>query len=555
MFRWIRRMSIAFVLSLPLIVWSQQASLYSLPNQFTPAATSNTIAQTQQGRLVVANRMTNTVSVIDPRTGEIAAETAVPSPNSVALTADSNTILVASQAGALVLLDPATLAVTQTVELGGTPHAVVTNNDDVAYVSVQGRHEVVVVDLVNAQIQARIAVPPDPTGMALWGDFLYLTHFWSGDLTLIYAPIAQVVRTIMIDPAASSANGIAVDPAEQVAYLPQSLTNDTLAFATVDNRILPVVQVVDLATLTPLPERRIDLVLADRMVSRPFAIQVSNLRSFIYVAHAGSNDVSVLDRETALAEANFATGANPHGLLQSRDGTRLYVHNAVDSTLTVVDTRFYALEDTIPTSAETIPPDTLIGARLFHSAADTRLSSNRAMNCASCHHAGQSDGRVWNGLNTPVLYDIAQRTTWTWTGRWNTLPDGLQTHIQNVQGGTGLDPNSIDMDALVGYMQAFAPTTSPPTDTAYGQAVFETLSCTTCHAVDGGSDGQTHDVGTGGAFVTPVLIGLERSAPYLHDGAAATLEALFYRGQGTHRLPRVVPDEDVQALLDFLRSL
>lgn len=556
MIRWIGRLSLVLILSLPLVVFAQQESLFNLPNQFTAAATSNTLAQTQQGRLVVANMMTDTVSVLDPRTGDIASEVPINEPNSVALTADSNTVLVASQSGALVLLDISTFTVTDTLDVGGAPYAVVTNNNEVAYVSVQGTDEIVVVDLVNAEIRTRILVPDDPAGMALWGDFLYVTHFWSGDLTLIYAPTAQVIRTLETDPAASLSNGIAIDTAEQVAYLPQSLSNDSLMFATVDNRILPVVQVVDLANFAYLPERRIDLVVADQMVSMPFAAQVSNLRSFVYVAHAGSNNVTVLDRATAVAETNFETGANPRGVLQSRDGTRLYVQDAVDTTLTVVDTRFYGLEDTIPTSLETAPPDTLIGARLFHSATDERMSNNRATSCASCHFEGQSDGRVWSGLNTPVLYNMANRSQWTWVGRWLNLPDGLQMHIQNVQGGAGLEANSIDMDALIGYLEAITPNGNARAAAVdYGEAVFETLSCTTCHMVDGGSDGQAHDVGTGGLFITPMLVGLSQSAPYFHNGSAATLEDLFYRGQGVHRLPRVVPDDDVSALIQFLLSL
>ena len=58
-----------------------------------------------------------------------------------------------------------------------------------------------------------------------------------------------------------------------------------------------------------------------------------------------------------------------------------------------------------------------------------------------------------------------------------------------------------------------------------------------CHSGEVFDDGKLHDVGTGdqsrdreGAesrFNTPSLRGIARTAPYLHDGRAVTLEDIF----------------------------
>ena len=46
------------------------------------------------------------------------------------------------------------------------------------------------------QVIGDIPTPPLPTGLAIWGDFLYVTHFWSGQVSLIYLPMRQVVETV-----------------------------------------------------------------------------------------------------------------------------------------------------------------------------------------------------------------------------------------------------------------------------------------------------------------------------------------------------------------------
>ena len=59
----------------------------------------------------------------------------------------------------------------------------------------------------------------------------------------------------------------------------------------------------------------------------------------------------------------------------------------------------------------------------------------------------------------------------------------------------------------------------------------EATGCANCHRPPLFTDGQRHDVGTGGHpdeqkgpdFDTPSLRGVHATPPYLHDGRAATL--------------------------------
>jgi cytochrome c peroxidase len=60
--------------------------------------------------------------------------------------------------------------------------------------------------------------------------------------------------------------------------------------------------------------------------------------------------------------------------------------------------------------------------------------------------------------------------------------------------------------------------------------VFERAGCAVCHPPGRFTDQRAYDVGThrafdrpGDTFDTPTLIELWRTAPYLHDGSAATV--------------------------------
>src|SRR5690606_24168595 len=77
-----------------------------------------------------------------------------------------------------------------------------------------------------------------------------------------------------------------------------------------------------------------------------------------------------------------------------------------------------------------------------------------------------------------------------------------------------------------------------------GASVFATLQCNSCHAGPAMTDATLHNVGTLRAssgnrlgltlpgIETPTLRGLWNTAPYFHDGSAATLEDVFSVASG-----------------------
>jgi len=563
--------------------------LYALPdNRSARPVSSGSLALTNEGRTLVATNMLNNslsfVEVFTPNAARLIEEIPVGTdPRSVAITPDTSRVLVTLRGeGSLAVVDFQTRELLTKITLDGSlPYAVVSDRNNRALVSLQGSNEIVEVDLVNSRVSRRLSVPASPAGMTVWGDFLYITHFWSGDVSLMYLPRGVVIDTVSTGSDTGISQAIGIDVQRGLAYLPQTRSNAGNRALTFDTTVFPVVNVLDLRGLVSLPRSRVDLSTADRPVNMPFAIAVDPFRNWLYIANAGSDDVTVIDVSTGLSRANIPVGANPRGVLLNRDNTYLFVHNAVDATLTIVETNRLQAIDVLPISTPVVSNDILLGAELFHSATDSRLSEDRWISCATCHFDGQPDGRTWEGFpdgprNTPPLYNLIETSPYNWSGTWDEVQD-VELKIRWLQTGTGLiedfpvsEPNgaphanlSIDLDVLTAYLLSLTPPPNPSNfDSALlerGQQVFEEQDCGTCHSGAAGTDFQAHDVGTGDpekerrgtAFDTPTLRYLWLSAPYFHDGTAATLMDVFTQ-PGEHELIKTVDQADIEALIAYL---
>jgi len=99
-----------------------------------------------------------------------------------------------------------------------------------------------------------------------------------------------------------------------------------------------------------------------------------------------------------------------------------------------------------------------------------------------------------------------------------------------------------------------------------GERLFNSreVGCARCHPPDLYTDLRRHDVGTLGRFdrridrfYTPTLVELWRTAPYLHDGSAATVRDILttknpadWHGKTSH-----LTSEQIDDLIEYLLSL
>ncbi len=493
----------------------------------------------------------------------------------VAITPDGTLALVANRQDAtLSVIDIRTAEVTATIDLGGaSPVQVVAGDRGLAYIALRDSDEIVEVDLAAQAVRRRIPAGDTPAALALWGDFLYMTNFWPGTISLIYLPQAQVIAQTPLAPGAALAGALALDISRGVVYAPFTGLNAENAAPLYDSVAYPEVVRVDLRSLEADPDV-IALDSADRPVNLPLSAALDRFRQLLYVANYGSGAVSVIDLTTGAARAHIPVGSGPIGVALNPDNSLLYVHNMLDGTVSTVNTSTFDVVRVQVVAPLDMPADQLIGAQLFASASDPRMSTLNGVSCATCHYDGLSDGRMWAGINdgrnTPLLYGLADTAPYLWSGAWDELAD-VELKIRALQAGQGLIEGetpvtaadihasmSDDLDALTAWLLRLPPPALAPAGDAESRArgaqVFVEQGCAVCHSGTAFTDLNAYDVGTGGVFDTPSLRWLRLSAPYFHDGSATALREVFEQ-DGLHRIAYDLTPGDFSALLDYLLNL
>lgn len=275
-----------------------------------------------------------------------------------------------------------------------------------------------------------------------------------------------------------------------------------------------------------------------------------------------------------------------------------------------------------PSDNPTTPEKVELGYRLFF---DPRLSKDGSMACERCHHieraytSGQAlDAKVGGAMNTrnaPSMLNLAYHGSFYWDGRmptleavsnaaWkaqlgadpatsaaklNTIP-GYKARFDRAFGGdAGATPDNVPK-ALGAFFRALGSGNSPwdrfmagdkkalSKPAQAGWATFQKSGCAGCHVPPLFTDSAFHTLGLGAdagrkdatkadadanKFKTPSLRNVALTAPYFHDGHAATLEAaitLMAKGglkPGTEPLlkPVKLTAKDVANLKAFLESL
>lgn len=302
---------------------------------------------------------------------------------------------------------------------------------------------------------------------------------------------------------------------------------------------------------------------------------------YLFVALESSRSVAVVDARSKVELMRFSAGRAPQGLALSPDGSTLFVQNFMDRSVTVHDvsglqqggTQLPNRLATISSaSTEKLSPQILLGKQLFYDALDSRVALQEYISCAGCHNDGGHDGRTWDltgfgeGLrNTIPLRGHGNHGMLHWSGNFDEVHD-FEGQIRNLAGGTGLMSDaqfntgsrsqplgdskagvSSDLDALAAYVKSLTTEAPSPhrgsdgslTATAVeGEKIFRQQNCASCHSGTTFTNSALNvfsNIGTlkpssgkrlNGAltgFDVPTLRGVWATAPYLHDGSAATL--------------------------------
>lgn len=200
------------------------------------------------------------------------------------------------------------------------------------------------------------------------------------------------------------------------------------------------------------------------------------------------------------------------------------------------------------------------GHLMFH------MDSGVGIACASCHPEGGDDGHVWRfpeGLRRtmPLEGGVLERAPFHWDGSLGDMSALIDT-VMVTRMGLPQKPNSRQIAALGAFLEQLSPL--PPAEgldsvaVARGEVVFRRadVACASCHSGPQFTDNLLADVGTGGKFVTPTLLGVGLRPALFHDGCAKSISQRFgVCGGSAHGKPELLSADERADLITFLRSL
>lgn len=240
-----------------------------------------------------------------------------------------------------------------------------------------------------------------------------------------------------------------------------------------------------------------------------------------------------------------------------------------------------------------------LGSRLY---TDTRLSHDGNLSCSSCHDIrsnGASRRPAHGGFDTLTVFNASLNFRLNWEGNFRSLsaqaesslenPVNLNTSVEEVVRKLNADPEMVNkfraaygrapdrdsfLDALVTFERSLVTPGSRfdlwldgdasalSTSELEGYRLFKSLGCSSCHqGVNvGGNLFERQGVfrplvkGQPETVRVPSLRNVATTAPYFHDGSAATLEDAVRR-MAAAQLDRTLTDQQVESIVAFLRTL
>ncbi|MHC4347065.1 MAG: YVTN family beta-propeller repeat protein [Planctomycetota bacterium] len=609
-------------------------------------------------RLYVVCANSNHLLVVDPAAAKVLDEIAVGrSPQDVAVSPDGERLYVTNRFGNSVsVIHARSGTVVAEIAVGDAPHGVLTDaSGRTVYVLNTGQDSISIIDAREYAEVKRLAAGGGPWSLALRPDgksvcvtsvrpqpapFREPAH---SEVTVVGTAQGGVV---LDRPVASEANML-----EGIACVPD---RDVMLFTLVRTKnLVPITRLAQGWSITNglgilWPDGRIDQVLLDEPAASfpdPEDVAVSPDGRQALVTSGGADQVALIDVEKLLATVTaasdrqrrdvlpnhmgmsrrfvikrIAVGSNPRGVVFSPDGRFAYVANALDDSVTVIDTAGRKVIGEIDLGGPETVTQTRWGEKLFHSAGITYA---RQLSCRSCHPDGHINGLTFDieaegigmhPVDNRTLRGILDTAPFKWEGTNPSL--SRQCGPRLAVFFTRLNPYTPpELTALTRYISTIE---RPPNRyrrpggltpaQRRGKAVFERRvtnegrlipperRCITCHNTGYRSSATKANVGstmwfdapigmpdidvkdlnvdieelgelgayfftdTGArkrAFDTPHLNNIYDSAPYLHNGAAPTLEEIWTRFDqlGLHGATGDLTRQQLNDLIAYLKSL
>ena len=425
----------------------------------------------------------------------------------------------------------------------------------------------------------------------------------SAAVSLIDTAAKNVAATVTLPNGSSSLKGVCVSPDGKFAYVAHILSRYQLPTTQLERGWM---NTNALSVIDTEQKKLVNTVLLDDVdlgAANPWAIACTADGQRLCVTHAGTHELSVIDRAglhakldkvaagERVSEVSAAAEDVPNDLsflvgLRKRirlagNGPRAlvllgatahvanYFSDSIDSLDIAADGAVRIRTVALAKDAAETPERT--GEKFFH---DADLCFQHWQSCSSCHPDARVDGLNWdllndgigNPKNTKSMLMAHQTPPSMSLGIRDSAEKAVRSGIKFIQ--FAVRPEA-DAEAIDAYLKALKPVPSPKLvkgelseQAKRGEAVYEKAGCAVCHPKPLFTDLKAYEIGTakgldkGKPVDTPTLVEVWRTAPYLHDGSAATLEDVFkkFNPDNLHGNTSGLSAEELSDLIGYVLS-
>lgn len=518
-------------------------------------------------------------------------------PTGLAVDGDNLFVTTFESKGYLKVLDLNSGKENVSIETGsGACAPIVDKINNKLYVCNQFQNTVSEIDLQSMKLTRTVNVLREPKSAVISkdGKYLYVTNFLPAqraDLDYVAACVSVIelgsfnkVKDIQLANGSNALRDICITPDGKFVYVSHNLGRytvptsqlqqgwmNTSAFSVIDTEKQEYLGVV----LVDEPERG---------AAGIWSIACND--DNIFISHSGTHEISVIDhkelikkflaypnRQALEYDLTFLFGLRERIPLEGNgpraivlDGKRLVVPTYFADKLNIMDVDSHQLLVT-DLNPDRVESDIDKGERCFN---DASHCFQNWQSCNGCHPGdGRTDGMNWDLMNDGVgnskncksmLFSHVTPPSMI-SGVRESAEWAVRAGFKFIQFFEVSEEDAACVDA---YLKSLKPVPSPylvdgelSEKAERGKKVFDKLKCGECHSGVYYTDLKMHRIGDDVEFEkgwdTPTLREVWRTAPYLFDGRAATMQEVFEIHK--HGINKKVSKKDIEVLTEYVNSL
>ena len=556
------------------------------------------ITLNDKGEILITEKGRNRISIFSPDGKTLLRTIPVDeSPTGILLDADKAYVTTNAATGHLQIISLATGKQETAIATGsGACYPIFGPDKKHIYVCNQFQNTVSEVDPAIHQVIRSVKVLREPKS-ALFskdGEYLFVTNFLPAqraDVDYVAACVSVIrmsdftkVKDIQLANGSNALRGICMTPDGKYIYISHNLGRFTVPTSQLQQGWMntSAFSIIDVAK-----QEFIGAVVVDepeRGAAGIWSIVCND--ETLFITHSGTHEISVIDHKAMLDkflnypnksmldyDLRFLYGLRKRIPLEGNgprkmimENGKLYIPTYFADILNIVDAQTCEIA-TVNLNPDREESAENKGERYFN---DASHCFQNWQSCNGCHPGdARTDGMNWDLMNDGVgnsknckslLFSHPTPPSMI-SGIRETAEWAVRAGFKFIQFFDITEEDAVCVDA---YLKSLRPVPSPYlvdgelSDLAKeGRKIFEKLNCTECHSGPYYTDLKMHRIGEDIEFEkgwdTPTLREVWRTAPYLFDGRAATMEEVFEIHK--HGIDKKVSKKEIKALTEYVNSL